>query len=138
MTIPIIPVPKARHRTARLPNGKTIGYNDSKARGDIEKFITYARPYFPEKPLDGALSAYINVFLPIPNSWPLKKKTAAINGIIMPMTSRSDIDNYCKMALDCLNGQMFVDDHQICRLMAEKHYSAAPRWEIEICQLPTS
>lgn len=135
LTIPVVPVPKARHRTAHLPNGKTIAYNGQKARGDVETFIAYARPYFPDKPLDGALAVSVDVFLPIPSSWSKKKKNAAINGQIQPMTSRSDIDNYLKFLFDVLNGAVYVDDHQICEVTAKKKYSESPRWEISISKI---
>ena len=131
-SIPVTPIPKPRHRTARLPNGKTIAYNPPGYYSDVEKIITYSRPYFPKEPLTGALSVSIGVFLPVPQSWSQKKKSAAINGEIKPMNCRSDIDNYAKMLLDTLNGQLYADDHQICRLVAEKHYSASPRWEITV------
>lgn len=50
INIPIIPVPKARHRTT-VRNGKPMAYNSPQARSDIETFIAYARPFFPVKPL---------------------------------------------------------------------------------------
>ena len=34
--------------------------------------------------------------------------------------SRSDIDNYCKFVMDCLNKRAFEDDRQVVRLIAEK------------------
>ncbi len=134
-TVPITPVPKARHRTCRLPNGRMMAYNSPQARGDIETFIAYARPNAPTTPLTGALSVRTDVYLPIPVSWSKKKIASALSGEVRPVSSRQDLDNYIKFALDCMNGQFFGDDHQVVKLSAEKRYSDRPRWEIFISEI---
>jgi Holliday junction resolvase RusA-like endonuclease len=133
-TVPVVPVPKARHRTA-VRHGHAIAYTDPKARSDIETFIAHARPNAPDRPLTGALSVRTDVYLPIPMSWSKKKTAAALSGELRPLSSRSDIDNFVKFALDCMNGQFFGDDHQVVKLSAEKRYSDVPRWEITIQEL---
>lgn len=133
-TVPVVPVPKARHRTT-VRHGHAIAYTDPKSRGDIETFIAHARPSAPDSPLMGALSVNTDVFLPIPASWSKKKIEAALTGDIRPLSSRSDLDNYIKFSLDCMNGMFFGDDHQVVKLSAEKKYSDHPRWEIQIQEL---
>lgn len=130
-TVPVTPVPKARHRTA-VRYGHAIAYTDPKARGDIETFIAHARPHAPESPLTGALSVDTSVFLPIPSSWSKKKTASALSGELRPVSSRQDLDNFIKFSLDCMNGMFFGDDHQVVKLSAEKWYSDVPRWEISI------
>jgi Holliday junction resolvase RusA-like endonuclease len=79
-TVPVVPVAKARHRSGRMPNGKTIHYVDQKSRGDIETFIAYARLSAPAKPIEGAISVHVTVCLPIPKSWS-KKKTESLKNL---------------------------------------------------------
>ena len=45
---------------------------------------------------------------------------------------RSDIDNYSKFVMDCLNKRAFEDDRQVVRLIAEKRFSKDPLIEIEL------
>lgn len=133
-TIPIAPVPKARHRTT-IQGGRVHNYNDPKAQGDIETFIAYARPAAPREPLDGALAFRVGVYLPIPQSWSRKKHAAAIAGTQWPEASRQDLDNFIKFASDCMNGLFFVDDRQIVSIESVKKYSETPRWEIQVIQI---
>ena len=44
--------------------------------------------------------------------------------------SVSDIDNYCKFVMDCMNKRAFTDDRQVVRLVAEKRFSKEPMIEI--------
>lgn len=129
--IPVKPVGKARHRSARLPNGQIIAYNDTKARGDIETFITYARPCAPEKPIEGPVRFEVVVNLPIPKSWSKKKRTAALTGKLWPV-GKPDADNYLKFACDCLNGLAWKDDSQIVVAICSKFYSDNCGWEMVI------
>ena len=46
----------------------------------------------------------------------------------------SDIDNYSKFVMDCLNKRAFADDRQVVRLIAEKRFSKDPMIDIKICQ----
>jgi len=46
--------------------------------------------------------------------------------------TRSDIDNYCKFVMDCLNKRAFHDDRQVVRLIAEKRFSDKGMIEIDI------
>lgn len=51
-------------------------------------------------------------------------------------TSRPDLDNVAKLALDALNGVAFADDRQVVRLEAEKlpriPYGCGPRIDVEV------
>ena len=64
--------------------------------------------------------------LPIPASWPERKRGGAITGVIKP-TARPDIDNYVKAALDAINGIAVIDDAQIVELTAVKRYGINPK-----------
>lgn len=80
------------------------------------------------------LHVTVAVYLGVPKSWPKWKKEAALNGKICP-TSKPDMDNYIKIAMDGLNKVLFNDDSYVVSIRAEKHYSDNPRMEITISQL---
>lgn len=131
--LPIIPIPKARHRTT-IRGGHAIAYTDPKARGDIETFIAHVRQFAPKVPTTEAVSLVITAYLPIPVSWSQKKRTAAMTGRFHH-TKKPDCDNYLKFACDCMNGLFWIDDSQVITATIQKRYSNAPRWEINITEL---
>ena len=47
------------------------------------------------------------------------------------MTKKPDIDNAMKLALDAMNGHVFVDDNQVSEIKASKFYGS--RDEIRVC-----
>lgn len=82
-------------------------------------------------PLDGPLALKLYVELAIPQSWSLKKKAGALQGIVKP-TSRPDIDNYVKAIADGGNGILWRDDSQITDLSAVKRYGQHPGVHVEV------
>jgi Holliday junction resolvase RusA-like endonuclease len=56
-----------------------------------------------------------------PKSWSKARTAAAIVGDIKP-TSRPDLDNYLKAALDAINGVVFADDSLVIELTAKKTF----------------
>lgn len=87
-------------------------------------------------PLAGPVWLTVIVELPIPKSWPKWRQKAALAGEIYP-TSRPDIDNYAKSALDTLNTIVVCDDSQVVELTASKRYSATPRLTLTAIPLGT-
>ena len=81
--------------------------------------------------LEGALTAFIEVFVPIPASWSKKVKAAALRGDVMP-TSKPDGDNYQKIAGDGLNKVVWADDAQIVMWQCLKKYSDEPGMRISV------
>lgn len=71
-------------------------------------------------PIDGPVQMYFRAVFEIPKSWPEKKRTDAILGVIRP-TGKPDIDNLIK-AMDALNGIVFRDDSQITEISGSKRY----------------
>jgi Holliday junction resolvase RusA-like endonuclease len=83
--------------------------------------------------LSAQVHAHIAVELPIPKM--SKRRTAAaLAGAIRP-TSRPDIDNYLKSALDAVNGIVVVDDSMIVEIGATKRFSTGPKITITITPL---
>jgi Holliday junction resolvase RusA-like endonuclease len=76
-------------------------------------------------PLSGAVRLDLVVELPIPASWSKKRTQAALRGDVRP-TSRPDLDNYVKSALDAINTIVIGDDCQIVELTARKQFSEHP------------
>jgi Holliday junction resolvase RusA-like endonuclease len=86
-------------------------------------------------PIAVPVRAEITVDLPVPMSWSAKRQHAALRGEISP-TSRPDVDNYLKAALDAINGIVVADDCLIVELTAEKRFMRVPQLTITITPLP--
>lgn len=81
--------------------------------------------------INGALALSINVWLPIPKSWPKRDQAAARAGQLHA-TSKPDADNYAKSITDGMSGIAFDDDAQIVSLSITKAYADQPRAEVEL------
>lgn len=98
-------------------------------------------------PLEGPLQVKMRFIFVPPKSWPEKKRMAA-----EWVQSRPDLDNYVKAILDSLGRRVekfavhnvvddcvFVDDAQVCDLVAQKRYG--PRAQVvvtvsRLCEAP--
>jgi Holliday junction resolvase RusA-like endonuclease len=86
-------------------------------------------------PIAVPVRAEITVDLPVPASWSVKRRDAALRGDIRP-TSRPDTDNYVKSGLDAINGIVVADDSLVVDLVAIKRYASVPQLTIMIAPLP--
>jgi Holliday junction resolvase RusA-like endonuclease len=77
-------------------------------------------------PIEAPVRVELLIELPVPSSWSARKRAMAITGDILP-TSRPDVDNYIKAALDSINEIVVCDDSQVVELRARKKYGAAPK-----------
>jgi Holliday junction resolvase RusA-like endonuclease len=77
-------------------------------------------------PLTGPVRLSALIELRIPASWSKHRRAAAILGEIRP-TSRPDVDNYLKSALDVICGIVIGDDAQIVELTAKKKFGVDPK-----------
>lgn len=87
-------------------------------------------------PLSGAVRLDLVVELPVRASWSRKRTQAALCGAVRP-TSRPDLDNFLKTALDAINTIVIADDCQIVELSARKHFGENPRLIATVCPLLT-
>jgi Holliday junction resolvase RusA-like endonuclease len=78
---------------------------------------------------DGLLSVKLDFYVQIPKSWS-KKKTKEMEGKYC--SNNADLDNYCKAALDGLEGRYYENDKQVVLIRARKFYSKDARIEFEI------
>jgi Holliday junction resolvase RusA-like endonuclease len=77
-------------------------------------------------PFTGPVSLTALVEMPIPASWSKRRAAAAVVGIIRP-TSRPDVDNFLKSAMDAINGIVVTDDSLIVSVKAEKKFGLDPK-----------
>ena len=128
------PVAKGRPRMS-IGNGRPIAYTPAKTR-KYEAALQYAARDAMRDRLRflGPVAVAVTAYLPIPTSWSKKKQAAAILGDILP-TSRPDVDNYAKSAIDALNAVAFNDDAQVVSLTVRKEYSDRPRLRIAVAEV---
>ena len=91
---------------------------------DRKKLGLWMKQFFPQ-PLEGAIKIQIEFFFAIKD----KKKWGEYK------TSRSDIDNLLKNILDSANGVAFIDDAQVCSLVATKRWSDQDSTHIFVSKL---
>lgn len=132
--IPGKPVAKGRPRFARRGNFVAT-YTEAKT-ASYETLVRWyaAQEMVGKTKIEGPLRAEINITLPVPQSWSGKKKMAALSGAL-GHTSKPDLDNYLKAAIDGINGVVFHDDAQICVITAQKQYGEKPGMRITVTKL---
>lgn len=141
ITIPIIPKAQMRARHGRAKSGFSVTYKADAQRRSEAELISLLEQHRPEgHPLEGPVFLLVKAFLPIPASWPQKKRAGATMGQIRP-TSKPDLDNLVKNLKDCLTSLSFwQDDKQVVEYLpgTGKYYDdgQGPRWEIEIKEMP--
>lgn len=85
--------------------------------------------------LAGPLMVEIVACMPIPDSWPKRRKLAALAGVERP-TKKPDYDNFAKI-LDALNLVVWTDDAQIVEGgPILKFYSDRPRFVVRVGPAP--
>jgi Holliday junction resolvase RusA-like endonuclease len=119
------PVPWQRQKTS-LVNGWVHHYSADKTK-EYERQIANYYLQATKCKYDEKQPICVNLVfgMPIPKSTPKSRKMAMAEGIVRH-TNRPDVDNLAKSVLDALNGIAWVDDSQIVKLSAEKHYSIEP------------
>lgn len=125
------PVAKGRPRMTR----RGFSYTPAKTR-QYEAHIRFAAQEAMDgrPPIAVPVRAEITVDLPPPMSWSGKRRDAALRGEISP-TSRPDVDNYVKAALDAINTIVVIDDSLVVDLRALKQFGAVPQLRVTIFPL---
>ena len=129
--VEITPVAKGRPRYSKRGNfvqtytpKKTVDYEDV-----IRENAKIAMG--TSEPLEAPLSVLLMFGMPIPASTPKKALEGYLNGSVKH-TKKPDLDNLAKAVLDAMNGVVYLDDNQICRLTIEKKYSKLPFVSISV------
>lgn len=129
--VPGVPVAKGRPRITTR-GGKVRSFTPPKTVA-FEGLVALAAERAMEgaDPLSGPVSLTLFVELPVPQSWSLKKKRAALSGNHQPC-GRPDLDNYVKAVADGGNAVLWNDDSQIIMLLATKRYAEMPGVHVEV------
>lgn len=133
------PIAKKRPRFAR--KGKFVTtYNDQETE---ESRFLFEVKHQVKQPIEGPLFVKLIFYVQRPKNHFGSGKNADVLKPSSPKypTSKPDLDNYIKFALDCLNGVAWVDDSQITEIKAEKRFedwtTQRPRTDIFIESLST-
>ena len=124
------PKPQQRHRVARNSRMYDPSYKDKKQIWlQIDKWK-------PKMPIVGDIMLKVIFTIPYPKKFYRtgKYKHLLKDNIPEYVSVRPDIDNYCKLLLDILQGKdrYFVDDSQVVKLQAEKVYGTKGKTEVVI------
>ncbi len=117
------PVPMARPRVCRLPNGKSRTFNPASSTDWKESIALQALAHRPDKLLDGPLILTAAFYLMKPPSKPKK--------CVHPAT-KPDWDNLAKAVTDALEGIIYTNDSRIVEAWIVKRYGDPPRVEITV------
>jgi len=131
--IPGAPVGKGRPRAARRGSHITLYTPAKTATYESTVALFASQAMGARSPLIGPVSADLVISLPVPASWSKKRTQAALSGLEHPM-GRADLDNFCKSALDGMNGIVWVDDVQVVALTAIKRYAETPGVQVRVTE----
>ena len=124
------PKPQQRHRVARNNRMYDPSYKDKK-----QVWLQIAK-WKPKMPIVGDIMLKVIFTIPYPKKFYRtgKFKHLLKDNIPEYVSVRPDIDNYCKLLLDILQGKdrYFVDDSQVVKLQAEKIYGRKGKTEVVI------
>lgn len=132
-TIPAVPVAQPRQRSAMIA-GKVRNYTP--ATHPVNAFkatarLAWANSDYDGEPLPYAFAVRLTFVFPRPGRLIWKSRPMPRAG----HTRKPDADNLAKAVLDALNGVVWPDDSQVCRLTVEKVYAAGgeqPHVEVRI------
>lgn len=125
-TIDGTPIPKARPRMTRSGTVYTTQRTrEYEARGrEIAALAMRGTD-----PIDGPIELWVSITVGMSAKIGRKQRERKIG---MPVTSRPDLDNYVKSAMDIGNGIVFRDDAQVYRIGASKLYGDKPGMVVSV------
>jgi Holliday junction resolvase RusA-like endonuclease len=128
------PKGKGRPRFSRF--GKFTKVYTDKQTLDYETLIKSfaAEAMGSTDPLETAVSVFLYIRHPVPQSYSKKRTEACLSGLEQPC-KKPDIDNIAKTYLDGMNGVVFLDDTQVVDLHVKKVYSAVPGVNVMVMEV---
>ena len=130
------PVAKGRGRAVNTPGGARVITPEKTRKWEADARMEARRQMDRAEPFTQPLSISIIVTIAPPKSWPNWKREAALEGLI-PHTSKPDIDNVVKAAMDALNGIVYVDDALAYKIEARKVWGMRPSVWVLVAEVPT-
>lgn len=128
------PVAKGRGRIGQVNGHGTIFTPAATRRNENLIKLAAMDAMAGRDPIEGAVKVFVYIYLDFPKSASKKKLADMEAGAIRP-TTKPDIDNYVKSALDGLNTIVFRDDNQVVGLEAYKLYRSKPAMRIEVMEM---
>ena len=126
-TIPGKPLAKQRPRFTRT--GHTYTPDSTVMYENLIK-TCFTQKYPDHVPVKVPVLMRVHAYYPMAESWPKKKRAAALIGDIRP--AKPDWDNVGKIVSDALNNIAYVDDSQVWDCQVQKAYDVIPRVEVLI------
>lgn len=127
------PKGKGRPRFSRVGNFTKV-YTDKQTLTYEAMIATFAKQAMgATEPLKTPVSVFLYVRLPVPQSYPKKRREACLSGLERPC-KKPDIDNIAKTYLDAMNGIIFVDDTQVIDLHVKKLYSVVAGVDVMVME----
>ena len=125
--------PKAQMRHRHFQRGEFKGSYDP-SEMDKKNFLLTVQEKAPKEPFIEPIAITLVFYVARPqNHYGTGRNKAQLKENAPEFSiTRPDIDNYCKLIFDALNGVFWKDDSQICHLVAVKKYSERPRTGIVI------
>ncbi|MDN8047586.1 RusA family crossover junction endodeoxyribonuclease [Burkholderia multivorans] len=132
--VPGKPVAKGRPRFVRRgPHVRTYTPEPTERYENLVKMAA-REAMRDDEPYVGPVRLIVDIGVPIPASWSMKKQEAAAAGAI-GATKKPDWSNVVKSIEDGLNGIVYADDAQIIDGWVSKRYSRSPGVRVEVIEL---
>ncbi len=120
--VPGTPVGKGRPRVSTRGGKFARMYTPPKTVSYESLVALAASQAMAGKPLfEVPVKVDLLICLPVPASWSKCKQEAALAGEVWP-TKKPDIDNVVKAIFDSINGIVWRDDAQVCKVIIVKQY----------------
>jgi len=120
-------------RVGRARRWMLVPRTDDKVAEDA--LAARVQAFRPPAPLFGPVRLDVTFCMPVPRSWPLRRREAALAGRELPAV-RPDRGNLLKLVEDALEGPFYVDDGQIVAGEVAKVYAEIPGYRIRLGSLP--
>lgn len=131
ISIPGAPVAKGRPRFTTV-GGFARSYTPAKTQRYEDLIRCEAtKAMNGDDPLAEPVCMTVTAYVQPPKSMSKKRRLEALDGALKPST-RPDVDNYAKAALDGCNAIIFRDDSLVTDLIVRKRYSERPRLVITV------
>lgn len=133
--VPGVPVPKGSKKAfACGKRAFTVEQNEKKQKPWASLITLMAQQSKPEL-IAGACSVKLEFYMPRPKAHFYTGKRADVLRDDAPVWHTSggkDVDKLTRCVLDALTSVAYVDDTQVCRLLADKYYGNNPGVMIEV------
>lgn len=132
-----VPGPVVGKQRARLTtiNGSPRMHSTKKTIAYEGSIAFYAEQTMNGRALiDSPCQCNILIGVQVPQSFSKKRREMALQGLIAP-TSKPDLDNVVKSAMDGMNGIVWTDDSRCVTLIAKKRFREAPGLWVTVIDL---